>query len=99
MYCGIAEIITPFPPLAVRRGTVLSDLETVPFNDLGDLCAVDLQGDARFYSSDSFRRLYNDAVKSKAAYKKLLASAEEERDFYVSRCSELEAALCGMTQD
>ena len=22
MYCGIAEIITPFPPLAVRRGTI-----------------------------------------------------------------------------
>ena len=81
------------------KHTVLSGLESVPLKDLGNLCAVDLHGGARFYSFDSFRRLYNDAVESMDAYRRLLASAEEERDFYASRCSELEAALREMAGD
>ena len=75
---------------------LLSSLGSAPFDDL---FAEDFKGDMQFYSFDAFRRLYNDAVESLNCYRSLVSSLEEERDIYISKCSELEDYLRELTED
>ena len=75
---------------------LLSSLGTAPFDDL---FAEDFNGDVQCYSFDAFRRLYNDAVESLICYRSLVSALEEERNFYYSRCNELEDSLRALTED
>ena len=69
---------------------VLARLEAAPFHDL---CATDYHGNCEFYSYDTFRRLYNDAVESMLHYKVLAEKNRLEADDLVSRCHELECCI------
>lgn len=75
---------------------LLSSLGSAPFDDL---FSEDFKGDTQYYSFDAFRRLYNDAVESMNCYRSLVSTLEEERDAYISRCSELEDALRELSED
>lgn len=69
---------------------VLADLAPAPFHDL---CAKDYTDNCEFYSYDTFRRLYNDAVESMLHYKSLAEKNRMEADDLTSRCHELECCI------
>ena len=69
---------------------VLADLAPAPFHDL---CATDYTDGCEFYSYDTFRRLYNDAVESMLHYKDLAEKNRMEADDLFSRCHELECCI------
>lgn len=69
---------------------VLAGLAPAPFHDL---CATDYTDGCEFYSYDTFRRLYNDAVESMLHYKCLAEKNRMETDDLASRCHELECCI------
>ena len=75
---------------------VLATLEPAPFNDL---YAEDFQGNAKFYSFDVFRRLYNDAVESMLFYQKLARDYCDKSEMYREQCANLENGLMEYVQE
>ena len=74
---------------------VLADLKPAPFDDL---CATDYHGASKFYSYNTFRRLYNDAVESMLHYKSLAEKNRLEADDLASRCHDLECCIRELTE-
>ena len=69
---------------------ILASLEASPFYDL---YAVDYNDNSEFYSFDTFRRLYNDAVESMLHYRLIALEQYSEISELHSRCHELECSI------
>ena len=79
-----------------RKHQVLERLSSAPFDDL---YATDYKGEISYYSFDTFRRLYNDAVESMLCYERLTESYRQEAEQYRKSCDELENRLRGLSED
>ena len=76
--------------------SILDRLEPAPF---GGLYAVGHEGHDSFYTLDTFRRLYNDAVESIRCYKRLADDVGHEAGMYRQQCHCLEAQLLEFSGD
>ena len=75
---------------------LLYSMDAAPFDDI---VTEDHQGHTEYYTFDSFRRLYNDAVESMNSYRRMLGFVSDERDFYRNRCHDLEDQLRELSEE
>lgn len=75
---------------------ILARLQLGPFEDL---CAEDYEGNLELYSTDLFRRLYNDAVESMLYYRQLAEKYSDEADSFREQCEALEQRLLDLTEE